>query len=91
MLCKDNGTTSRKGICECGPSWLKRQVERDFIITRWHMGPYQEYRCSFCGNTAFLDTITGSFMVEEIKRPIYDMKEQSEWYSKHCGGEGFDK
>lgn len=85
MICATDIPTMQKSKCFCGPSYVERRIERDFIITSWNLGPYQEYRCSYCGNMALFDTINEVFMVQVMTRPLYDMKEQAEWYSRHCG------
>jgi hypothetical protein len=84
MIVGDDIKTMEESLCFCGPSWADRRAKRQFFITAWNLGPYQEYRCSYCGNMALLDTRNNVFMVQVLERPMYDMKEQTEWYSKHC-------
>ena len=84
MICRGDVPTLQKGICICGPSWAERHIERDFLITVWNLGPYQEYRCSHCGNMGLLDTEEGVFMVQVVHRPVYDTVAQAKWFSEHC-------
>jgi hypothetical protein len=70
MICSPDVPTSQKGLCYCGPSYPFR-VERDFLITQWNLGPYQEYRCSYCGNMGLYDTERKRFMVQVYKRPAF--------------------
>lgn len=88
MICGENIPTTITGICSCGKDFHTRYTTREFIITRWNLGPYQEYRCNYCGNQAFLDTREekAPLMVLVVPRPLYNHKEQAEWYHKHCQG-----
>lgn len=82
-----------KGFCFCKLGWSEsiptkdQSIERDFYITHWNLGPYQEYRCMYCGNMAFLNAIDGIFSVEltRTSRPLYDHVEQAKYYSQMKG------
>jgi hypothetical protein len=83
MLIGEKIPTLIKSTCICGPTWVDRCIERDFHITQWSLGPYQEYRCSWCGGQALLDP-QGRLWLEKRGYRVWDYKEQTAWYSQAC-------
>jgi hypothetical protein len=58
---------------------LVGNIRMDEVIDRTpYASPYIEYKCEKCGESSWLTAAA----VED--QSLYDLKEQTAWYSKHC-------